>query len=70
MKRALLEARANRTDVVADRKSGEVFVGKERVAKWVGDHFRLKGEALNLKARIEELLAERKRHDELSEDTR
>jgi hypothetical protein len=77
VKRALMEARANRTDVIADRKTGEVLLrtvvggvaSTERVAKWVGDHFRFKGEALTLKARIEELLAEKKSHDELSEDT-
>ena len=66
-----------RENVIADRRTGEVLLrtvvgtvaSTERVAKWVGDHFRLRGEALTLKARIEELLAERRNHDELSEDT-
>ena len=69
VKRALMESRANRTDITTDRNAGEVFVGTERVAKWVGDHFRLKGEALKLKERIDELLAEKRPRDELSEDS-
>ena len=68
VKRALCELRESRVDVVADRKAGEVWIGSERVAKWKDDKLRLKGEALQVKARIDTLIAEkRKPGDSLSE---
>ena len=70
VKRALMEARANRTDLDVDRRAGEVFIGTERVAKWVGDHLRLKGEALTVKSKIDQLLKEKRlARDELSEES-
>ena len=68
VKRALHELREGRTDVVADRRAGEVWIGQECVAKWIGVGLRLKGEALKAKARIDALIAEKRRpQDTLSE---
>eukprot|EP00973_Karenia_brevis_P037945 5232952-Karenia_brevis.AAC.1 len=67
VKRALMEAKSDRNDVTALRPQGEVWIGDERVAKWVKGYMKLRGEALSLKARIDELIAHRPKPDELSE---
>ena len=70
VKRALCELQQNRTDVITDRRAGEVWIGEERVAKWVVDRLRLRGEALKCKARIDALIEEkRKPRDDLSEES-
>ena len=60
VKRALMEKQPERNDVDAQRNKGEVWIGDVRVAKWDGTKMKLRGEALELKARIEELIAESK----------
>eukprot|EP00973_Karenia_brevis_P020088 2757287-Karenia_brevis.AAC.1 len=67
VKRALMEANDSREDVVALRPQGEVWVGSERVAKWKDGIMRLRGEGLLRKARIDELIATRRKTDEMSE---
>eukprot|EP00973_Karenia_brevis_P078642 10915924-Karenia_brevis.AAC.1 len=66
-----MEADGARNDVVALRPQGEVWIGKgeesQRVAKWKDGAMRLRGEALQLKARIDELISARRKTDELSE---
>ena len=61
IKRALLEAKKDRTDVTADYGTAEVYVANKKVAWWKGETLKLKGEAFQLKERIEELIAERPR---------
>ena len=46
---------------------GEVWLGKERVAKWVGGSMRLRGEAKELEVRIQELIEEKNLKDGLSD---
>ena len=65
--RALYEAKKDRTDLRKDKKWGEVYAGKVRVARWDGEKMKLKGEALPLKARIEELIAEKRKYESDSE---
>eukprot|EP00973_Karenia_brevis_P009708 1309508-Karenia_brevis.AAC.1 len=62
-----MEVNKQRLDVTALRPQGEVWVGDERVAKWVDKDMRLRGEGLELKSRIQELIAHRSKTDELSE---
>eukprot|EP00973_Karenia_brevis_P029598 4083155-Karenia_brevis.AAC.1 len=64
-----MERGSDRTDVVALRSAGEVWVGTARVAKWNGTDMKLRGEALEAKERIEALMAAtiRKPTDSLSE---
>ena len=67
VKRALMEAKPGRTDVKIDRPVGEVYVGRQTVARWDGEKIKLKGEGRNLKERIIALIAERPRKDTDSE---
>eukprot|EP00973_Karenia_brevis_P051558 7159790-Karenia_brevis.AAC.1 len=69
-----MEKDKGRQDVIALRGKGEVWVrsekGSERVAKWNGQEMKLRGEAKELEARINSLLAETRRpekQDSLSE---
>ena len=59
VKRALMEAKEDRTDVRVDRQHGLVYIDKKTVASWNGEKILLKGEALLLKENMEELIAER-----------
>eukprot|EP00973_Karenia_brevis_P005042 694051-Karenia_brevis.AAC.1 len=68
LKRALMEKDKERTDVIAIRSKGEVWVGKERVAKWTDQKMKLRGEGLEVKGRFEELMsAVRRPTDSLSD---
>ena len=59
IKRALMENKPLRTDVIVERRTGEVFIGRKRVAKWEDGTLKLKGEALELRERIQALIEER-----------
>ena len=51
--------KGKRTDITVDWRRGRVYVGREEVASWTGARgLMLSGEALKLKSRIKELLAE------------
>ena len=55
----MMEASPDLSCVVIDRRIGEVYVGRKRVARWDGARLKLKGEALALRTRIEELIEEK-----------
>ena len=73
VKRALCEKREGRKDLVCDKIKGEVHVitngVSKRVAVWDAAQAKLKlaGEAKELEKRIEDLIAERHKRDELSD---
>ena len=62
-----MEASNERSDVIVVRSRGEVYAGKERVAKWTGEGVRLRGEAEALRDRINELIEEKPERDGLSD---
>ena len=55
----MMEASPDLTGVGIDRRIGKVYVGRKRVARWDGAKLKLKGEALALRTRIEELIDEK-----------
>eukprot|EP00973_Karenia_brevis_P023303 3207817-Karenia_brevis.AAC.1 len=55
-----MEKDSERKDVVALREKGEVWIGEDRVAKWNGGEMKLRGEALAVKNRIDELMTSKR----------
>ena len=58
--RALMEKQPDRKDVTRERGPGEVIVGKKLVARWADGKLKLKGEALELRERIQALIEEKR----------
>ena len=60
LKKALMEAKKDRSDVQVLRKKGEVWTAEGRVAKRRGTYLKLIGEAEQVKNRFEELVADKR----------